>query len=209
MHIRLLCLTACVLACAGSFAKERPIMTTAPTLVIEHRDSPWLEYTGSFEEEQAGYRLTAAERLDGMEVPPHLKNDLYQTQPLLAIDRARRKVFINGTVFGDLSRPDATRLNPGESAVVGILRRPEAFSGMAALAEFLLRAQIVRTYAHVRAELNKTAEQDSPMQYRAAFQGTHEYFTNKRHVKQFHFAIIVERSSGEIRIEGIPAQQTH
>ncbi|MBI1889537.1 MAG: hypothetical protein HYS18_02710 [Burkholderiales bacterium] len=180
-------------------------MSAAPTLVIEHSASPWLEYTGSAEEEQAGFHIAAADKLDGMEVPALLKKDTYRGMPLLAIDRAHRKVRVNATVFGNLYRPDATRLNPGESAVVGTIRKPDAFPNMGALAEFLLRAQIVRTYAHLRAKLRKTAEHTAATSYRAEFSGAHEYYTNKRHVVNFNFAIVIDRTNGEIKVIGTAA----
>lgn len=175
------------------------------TLTVERSASPWRDYTGSAEEEQAGYHIAATDRLAGMTVPPSLAQYTYRGLPLLAIDGAQRRVVVNAAVFGDLERPDATQLAPGDSAPIGIVRDPGAFTDLAALAEFLLRAQIVRTYAHLQAELCRVSQQDHAEFYRADFTGVHEYFTNERHRINFGFALVIDRRSGEMRVIGAPA----
>lgn len=195
-------LLACILL-AGIPADGGTRVMPAPDLVIERSDSPWHDYTASAEEEQAGFQVEPADSLAGMEVPAKLKTYLYRGKPLLAIDRKRRKVFVNGEVFGKVHRPDATRLAAGESVTIGILRKPQAFADMAVLAEFLLRAQIVRTYAHLRAELTQTAQRETSATYLAEYQGLHEYYTNARHSVPIRFAIVVNRNSGEMKVMGL------
>ena len=176
-----------------------------PTRLHISRDhSLWRDRTSSFEAEQASFRLATAESPDPAGLPDWLAEQTCSGRALLGFDSLRQNIVVNAAVFGPLDRPDATALRPADSAVIGFLRAPQAFAGgILALAQFLLRSEIVRSYAHLHAELCCTGVEEGPETARACFRGWHEYCTHRCHRTALDFCIVLERATGAMRVEGI------
>ncbi len=176
-----------------------------PPLLIRRDSSPWRDFTGDYTQEQAGFHVKAVAKLEGFEVPPHLQPGKPGEPVLLAIDRRQQRVVINAKVFSDLDRPDATNLQAGQTRQIGYLKNPQLAGGYAAAARFLVRAELVRSYAHLEASLCLSAEHDDARSYRATFSGTHRYCTNRCTDAPLHFTLRIDKQDGAIHVEGPPA----
>jgi hypothetical protein len=196
----------------------------APSLeswTIDRSTSAWRDFTQSYEEEQAGRHVravalgTTREALAaGLEVPGHLLRPGCDA-PLIAIDRAARRVVVSADAFGDLARIDATSLVPGETHALGSVRDAAFLADPRSLVRFLVMAQLVQAYVHVEASVSLVAECDDGTRYRASFEAVHTYYTNTRHDVPYAFALRLDRAPatmpgrpGDMSIEGAVAGRT-
>jgi len=168
------------------------------TLHIDRGDSPWQGFTSSYEEEQRGKQVAAVAFDPAFEPPRHLT----EFGPLLAIDRAARRVVVNAAYFSPISRADATRQTPGARHQLGRCTDPDLLAAPARLARFLVLSELVETYWHVGAELRATddpAPPDHPL-HRTHFTGHHEYYTNSHHQAPLTFTIEIDRTTGTMTL---------
>lgn len=166
---------------------------------LSRADSPWRDYTSSYDEEQAGLRLAARPLTDAHQVP----DPLAAFPRLLGIARWERRVHVESAFFSDLDRPDATRLAPGATAPIGTLKALPPGLTWADVARFLVWSQIIRTYVHVEAWLCPGPVQDDAAVYRLELRGEHTYFTYDRNTDPLAFAVRIDKVTGEMRIEGL------
>ncbi|HOX45864.1 MAG TPA: hypothetical protein PK668_19845 [Myxococcota bacterium] len=171
--------------------------------VISRGDSPWQGYTSSAEEESAGKHIQAVPLRPDFEVPKHLSRYVSGGKPLLAIDRKARRVHVEAAYFGDLERPDATRLGKGAQASLGTLKKLPAGLSHADLARFLVESQLVQTYWHLEARLCPGSVQDDAGAYRIELRGTHSYCTNRCQDDPVEFAVRLDKQTGAMTIEGL------
>lgn len=175
-------------------------------LNIERSASPWLAYTGSAEEEKAG-RTVESSPLDPVwEAMPGLASFAIRGDPLLAIDRTRRKVLLSAAHFdGVFLRPDATRISAPVRLTVGRVRPDSDLArNPSKLVLFLLQSQLVITYGHIGAQLERVNESlDSEGRFRSEWTGKHTFFTSQQQERPLHFAVWFDRRSGRLEIEGL------
>ncbi len=189
---------------APAGAKESSVTEPCDgALQIDRGQSPWSGYTGSYEEEQAGFHIQARALDPSWEVPGPLAAFRVEDQALLAIDRKARRVYVAETAFSDLERVDATGLAPGERRRVGQLQGGARRMAPRRMVEFLLRSQLIRTYWHLGARLCPGAEQAGPPRYRLELRGTHEYCTQRCQESPLAFAVEIDSESGEITVVGL------
>jgi hypothetical protein len=168
-------------------------------LVVTRDRSPW---RGLTEPGDASTSVAAVADLTGLEPVEHLARYAIDGAPLLAVDRARRRVVVDAAQFGALERVDATRLRPGESKLLGTVLGEKLRSGPRDLALFVVESQLVESFWHVEARLTLVEEKDSAEEYRAAFQGHHVYFTNERNQDRLAFSVVFDKRSGALRVVG-------
>ncbi len=193
------------------------------TWTIDRGTSPWRDFTRTYEEEQAGREVRAVPFGDpravtaGLEVPPDLVlpgRAAPLIAPLIAIDRAARRVVVNADAFGDLARIDATSLRSGETRAIGVVRDAAFLADPRGLVRFLVTAQIVQTYVHVEASVRLLSEHDDGTRYRAALAGVHTYYTNARHDVPYGFVLGLDRREvglpgciGDLFIQGAASER--
>lgn len=185
------------------------------TWAIDRGTSPWRDFTRSYDEEQAGRQVRAVsfvgaqgELADALELPAGVA-------PIIAIDRAARRVVVSAEAFGDLARIDATSLRPGETHAIGVVRAPAFLADPRSLVRFLVSTQLVQTCVHVEANVRLLAETDDGTRYRATLAGVHTYYTNARHDVPFGFVLGLDRRDagspgprGDLFIEGTAPELT-
>ena len=191
---------ALALAGAPPAAKEKPV--SKPKCLVElnldRGQSPWQGYTGSAAEEEAGKRVAAVADLSKLERVPHLAAYELSGKPLLAIDRASRRVVVSSEHFSELARADVTRSGKTE---LGTVKSAALKGDPRKLALFLLESQLVQTLAHVESHVCLQEEKSGPAEYRAHFTGAHVYFTNRRNEEALDFEVILDRKTGAVRVE--------
>lgn len=169
------------------------------TLVIPRDTSPWDAYTGSADEEQAGFHVAAAQISPDWERLPWLAEFALGDDPLLAIDRAGRRVFVSAACFDDVARPDLTRA----VGLVTVTRvRGAMLADPARLVRFLLVSHLLRTVAHVEATVTCAEEGVTDGVFRSRWTGSHVYFTSSRHEGSLGFAVEVDLASGAVAVRG-------
>jgi hypothetical protein len=181
---------------------------------LPRSQSPWYDFTATAQEEQAGFLVAAVAlgeiwgQTGGTHLQAHEPLAEFHTEarPWLAIDPRGRRVVVDAARFGDLQRPDATRLQPGESVAMGQVRDPELLKNPQRLGEFLLRSHLIETVAHLHAEvaLQHMADQGGVLQL--DYRGHHVYFTSERCVRPLAFALQIDVASGALVVCGLPAQ---
>lgn len=180
-------------------------------LSVDRGQSPWLDYTASAEEEARGRHIAAVAMLPAYERPKQLLRYVGGggggggapgDEPLLAIDRAGRRVVVNRRVFTDIDRVDATRIAKGETALLGRVVDPSWQKRGRELATFLLQSELVQTYAHIGSKLKLVEERDTPTHYSVRVTGSHVYFTNHRNESRLDFSITLDKQNGELRVSG-------
>ena len=167
------------------------------TLTIPRDTSPWDAYTGSADEEQAGYHVTAATIAPDWERLPWLADFALGDDPLLAIDRAGRRVLVSAAFFDDVQRPDLTRAL-GHVAVTRV--RGALLADPARLVRFLLVSHLLRTVAHVEATVTCAEEGVTDGVFRSRWTGSHVYFTSRRNEGRLDFAVEVDLTSGAVAV---------
>ena len=168
----------------------------------ERGQSPWQNYTRDYKEEQAGKTISAVKITDEMERVPHLASYSMDGKPLLAIDRAHQRVVVNESFFGELKRPDVTRMRAGESVAVGKIIEPKLLEDPGFLVSFLIESQLIETYQHLEATIKLKGEKNTPESFVAGFEGTHIYFTNDRNEDPIRFNVTIDKKTGEILVLG-------
>jgi hypothetical protein len=111
-------------------------------------------------------------------IPEALAEHAINGAPLVWQNPDRTRTFVNGDFFSDLAVVDATVLDG--VAVIGTAR-PSLVACWPAerILRFLLTTGIVRTFAHVEAELVRCKCDVQPRRYCERFEGCHVYFTNE------------------------------
>lgn len=171
-------------------------------LLVVRDHSPWRDFTGSPEEEAAGKRVEAVPDTSGLEISAHLSRHAAAAAPLIAIDRARRRVVVAATHFEELRRVDATRLQAGQAMTVGRVKSRTLLEQPRTLAVFLLESQLVETFWHIEAVVRLVGEERDGSVYRARFRGHHVYFTRGKHEEPLAFTIVLDTASGEMSVRG-------
>ena len=186
-----------------------PVITNAATEVlrIDRGQSPWLDYTASADEEARGKHIAAVVIEPSYERPKQLQRFVVGggargDEPLLAIDRAGRRVVVNRRVFTNLDRVDATRIGKDETAVLGRVIDPSFYTRGRELATFLLLGELVQTYAHIGSKLTLIEERDTATHYVVRVTGSHVYFTNHRNESRLDFSLTLDKQNGELRVSG-------
>lgn len=172
-------------------------------LQVKRSDSPWLDYTKSYEEEKNGEHISAVQMETSFEQPAHLLKYTLTNGPLLAINRTTHRVVVNNHYLSDLDRSDATNLIKGKPLVIGRFKELSA-AGISAqqFVFFLLESQIIKTYWHLESKLCLVSEEDGKMFYTAHFEGTHIYYTNSRNEQHFSFTVRINKRTGLMEISG-------
>lgn len=182
-----------------------PVITNE-VISVDRGQSPWLEYTASADEEARGRHIAAVAILPAYERPKQLARYVVGSaasdEPLLAIDRAARRVVVNRRVLTDIDRVDATRIAKGETALLGRVVDPSWQKRGRELATFLLQSELVQTYAHIGSKLTLVEERDTPTQYSVRVTGSHVYFTNHRNESRLDFSLTLDKQNGELRVSG-------
>lgn len=122
--------------------------------------------------------------------------------PLLAIDRAQRRVVVSAAHLSAVERVDAPRLAPGERRTVTTLRGAALKARPRDLVLFLLDAQLVQTFWHLEADLCLRDERDTPARYAVRVEGMHRYCTNRCHDEPLAFTVEVNRVDGTVALVG-------
>ncbi|MBE7439381.1 MAG: hypothetical protein HS115_13055 [Spirochaetales bacterium] len=163
-----------------------------PCLVQLHLERGTLPWQGDEES------LEPAD-LSGASAPPFLADFTTKLGPPLAFTASGPRVHAG--IFSRLERVDATRGGPAK-AIGSFTREGLAQNSPRNWVLFLLRAEIVQSYAHTESHLCLERERDTPEEYRAQFSGKHIYFTNQRNEAPLRFDLLIGKSSGQILLEG-------
>ena len=120
--------------------------------------------------------------------------------PMLFFTQDGSQAVVDSRVFSDLTVVDVTALSAGAVAKVGtFLARGKL--GHRALLEFLVRSDVIRTWAHLESEVCLTAESEGDPIWRAEFTGEHTYFTNRENHGALAFVVEVA-GDGTITVTG-------
>ncbi|MBT3220471.1 MAG: hypothetical protein HN348_15400 [Proteobacteria bacterium] len=111
-------------------------------------------------------------------------------QPLFWLTPELDKVVADGRVFGDLTVVNATVLSTGERKVLGKLIRQDALAPRK-MAELLIVADVVLTWAHIGSEL-ALIEERTDNGWVGVFEGTHTYYTNDENIDPVEFELSIE-----------------
>lgn len=123
-------------------------------------------------------------------------------QPLLWFSEARTEAVVDARWFSELALVDATALSTGATATIGtFLPAGRCKIAPRELVEFLVRADAVRTYAHIGSEVCLASEAEADGAYTATFTGEHVYFTNEENRASLAFVVTVA-ADGTITVTG-------
>ncbi|MBI4950488.1 MAG: hypothetical protein HY908_00500 [Myxococcales bacterium] len=110
--------------------------------------------------------------------------------PVFAFVPDRSGLVVDVRFSSDLEVVDVPRLAVGAEVRGGRLTdAARAELDARAILELLVRADVLRTYWHLGSEVWLRSEDASPGGYRAELDGTHTYFTSRRHTASFAFAV--------------------
>jgi hypothetical protein len=123
-------------------------------------------------------------------------------EPLLWHAPDRSVAFVNARFFSSLIVVDATSLEG--VAEIGTAQPELAIHWQAGeVLRFLIRAGIVRTFAHTHAELVLRKRVTGAARHVEVYDATHVYFTNEENRADYAFALALSFGSG--RIEAMPS----
>lgn len=169
---------------------------------VERGENPYSGMTDTAEQEERNRTIHARsiDVLKGYEPidAPYLKT---QGRPLLFRSMQKKEVAVSEADFSILTRPDVTRIAPGDEVVIGRALKDELLDP-AFLLPFLLKGQILITYWHTDAEIRLTGESESNGRICYEFNGEHHYYTNEKNTDPLSFAVCVEAKSRQISVVG-------
>ncbi len=172
--------------------------------------SPWQGYTSSAEEEQAGRTVSAVDwptdPSASFEIPAHLAEISPSKEPLLGIDRKGRRVVVSKAAFETVHRADLPRLQAGSSHRLTRVLDPALKADPIATARFLIRSELILTYAHLESTLKLVKVRKIPRsgETLTEWKGSHVYFTSDRNERKLHFAVRIHPVSGEVWVDVLP-----
>ncbi len=123
-------------------------------------------------------------------------------RPVLYFSPDRATWIVDAAAFTDLAVADVVKLGAGKVANVGAVKpAARAALGDRGVAELLIQADLVRTWAHIGSTLCLVSESAADGAYRAAFTGTHTYFTSRKNEDPLAFELAIA-PDGAIAITG-------
>jgi len=162
-------------------------------LSVERSTSPWRDYTGSRQEEEAS-RHIRAEELKSEYAPLSILGPFENGFRLLAKDLSGRRIVANRNYFSDLQRPDAVSASQGTRVLIGTYHNLPF--DVSLLPEFLLVSHLISTCVHIESHLCvKDGIEDGSI-IRIPVKGYHVYFTNRRNEAPLSFEIEIKRKNG-------------
>ena len=123
-----------------------------------------------------------------------------QDRLIFWLAETRDAVVVDGRVFTDLATVDGTSLGAGDKRIIGTLLQPQELAPRR-LAELMITADVVLTWAHIGSELSLVEEVATEDGWSGRYKGTHTYFTNEENVDPLAFWIRVS-ATGDISVEG-------
>jgi hypothetical protein len=122
--------------------------------------------------------------------------------PVLYFTADGAQAIVDARVFSALTAVDATGITAGTTATVGVLQ-PGARGKLTSrdVVEFLVRADAIRTWAHIGSELCLVAESESDPAFTAEFTGEHVYFTNQENHGRLAFVVTIA-GDGTVTVTG-------
>jgi hypothetical protein len=112
--------------------------------------------------------------------------------PLLYFTPDATAAVVDARYLGRLAAVDATALSPGDVAVIGeVTPAGRAALAPALLAEFLMAADVVRTYAHLESEVRLEGRDDADGGWTGRVTGEHVFFTHDEHRAALAFDLVL------------------
>jgi len=117
--------------------------------------------------------------------------------PMLAVDTAEMKLYVNSAYFSDLVQVNVTGIN--DHHVIGSVK-PALFKIMSLrkILTLLMHAGIMETYIHLNAEICLKEETESDDTYMAEFSAVHHYCTNDCYDEPYRFGLTINKKNGVI-----------
>ena len=174
-------------------------------LQVNSATNSWTGFTGSFEEEKAGFTVEATVLDPAWAKLDTLANYAIDGDPLISIDRKNRRVHLSAVHFsGSFERIDATRIAAAARKLCGYVKASSPLLKQPGnLVRFLLQSHLIRTYMHLESNLHLIREVHSEDgRFVSQWQGEHVYFTNERNVSSIQFSVILDARTGMIEVAG-------
>lgn len=122
--------------------------------------------------------------------------------PLLYFTADGSQAVVDSRVFSDLTVADVTAMGAGAVVSVGSVKEgARGKLGLRPLLEFLVRSDVIRTWAHIGSEVCLVSASDADAVWRAEFTGEHTYFTNRENHGALSFVVEVA-ADGAITVTG-------
>lgn len=122
-------------------------------------------------------------------------------QPLLLWDEATGTVGVNNAYFSELKFVDATTLT-GQPFTVGTLNTAQLTdTELQQVMLFLMDTLVIRTYAHIDADVCLDNEIDSADQYLAHISAVHRFCTNSCDEAAYDFSVTINKATGQIVVQ--------
>lgn len=129
--------------------------------------------------------------------------DLTLDDQPLAWETTSGKVVVDNEIFSDLQFVDVTGFT-GELVpfVIGQLTETDLKDDeWRTVLEFLLKSHVIKTYAHLEAEVCLAEEVNSDTEYSAYFSAVHRYCTSDCYEVPYAFTVKVNKQTGNISIQ--------
>lgn len=114
---------------------------------------------------------------------------------LLWLHEERKEVVVDEALFDGLKAMRgmmAQYLEGGETEVLGRYIGPRDAQPARALIEALIRSYVIQANTHTSAEVFLMAESEGPDGYRSSWVSVDTYFTNRKNVDTYAFAVLLD-----------------
>lgn len=163
----------------------------------------------SEQRERGPHRDDFWQRIEARDVAPTdtpvqvLQGFTLEGTPVLWFDAALRDLVVDARFSSSLDVVDATNLAPGARRVLGNLTPAAARLPAETIVELLVRADVIRTWAHMESSMCLEHLESSGASWRARVRGEHVYFTNREHRAPFAFEVTCD-GAGILEVVGVP-----
>jgi len=162
-------------------------------------------------------RQAQAQGLDIAEVPTNLpigpiQEGIHKTlaltptfgleRPLIGYHSESGVLLADARIVQSLNRVDATDRAQRHIDIAHFQPGVRAQIDPRLWVEFLLRTELITTYWHIGATLERVGEDMNGGSYRAHLVGTHTYFTQERNEESLDFYVLVEGAITRLSLEG-------
>ncbi len=132
---------------------------------------------------------------------PEPTNWMIKGEPLLLWDETTGELGVNDNYFSDLQFVDATALSVDTVAIGSLKNTKLSEEELRQLVLFMIDTLVIRTYAHLDADVCLDQETDSAEEYRVHFSVVHRFCTNTCDSAVYDFSVIINKQSGNIFVQ--------
>jgi hypothetical protein len=167
---------------------------------IERAGNPWAGLTSSAQAEARSLVVKpGAVDLEAENLIGQFRAEK-TNETILFRAKGANEIFVNQRYFSQVARVDATKSIVDRHEIGHVTPLALKTFGPEEILEILLKYELIRTYAHLEADVCLVSAQRLKDNWMADIRGQHTYYTSKKHVKGYEFRFELNLKTGNLAV---------